>query len=156
DNLEAKFPRTNFEWANRTSWVRGAHSLQFGGEISRQRVDIANEFRRGGHFVFSGDATGLSMADYFLGAIRTFDHGTGEYKNYRVTYSGLYMQDDWKVRPGLTLNLGMRYETAPPYHDLRGRIEVFRVQDFLNGVHSTQFKNAPAGETFRGDPGAPE
>ena len=35
-----------FEWGNRTSWVHGRHNVQFGGEVSRQRVDIVNEFRR--------------------------------------------------------------------------------------------------------------
>jgi hypothetical protein len=156
DNLEAKFPRTSFEAGNRTSMIRGRHSIQFGGEVSRQRVDIANEFRRAGHFQFSGDVTGNAMADFFLGSIRTFDHGTGEYKNFRVTYPALFVQDDWKVRPRLTLNLGLRWEASPPYSEIRGRIEVFRPQDFLNRVKSPQFVNAPLGETFRGDPGVPE
>ena len=54
DNLEAKFPRTSFEVGNRTSWIKGRHSIQFGGEATRQRIDISNEFRRAGHFQFSG------------------------------------------------------------------------------------------------------
>jgi hypothetical protein len=156
DNLEAKFPRTGFEWGNRTSWVHGHHSIQFGGEVIRQRIDIVNEFRRNGHFQFSGDVTGHAMADYFLGAVRTFDHGTGEYKNYRVTYPAFFVQDDWKAHPRLTFNLGMRYEPSAPYHDLRGRIEVFRIQDYASGVRSARFKNAAQGETFIGDPGVPD
>ncbi len=156
DNLEAKFPRTGFEWANRTSWVHGSHTIQFGGEINRQRADIANQYRRAGHFQFSGDSTGLAMADYFLGVIRSFDQGTGEYKANRDTYPALYFQDDWKVRRRLTLNLGVRYEPTPPWHEERGRIEIFRIPDFLNGVKSTKFVNAAPGETFRGDPNAPE
>jgi len=155
DNLEAKFPRSMFEWSNRTSWVRGRHSLSFGGVVNRNRADIVNEFRRAGHFVFSGDVTGLSMADYFLGSLRTFDQGTGEYKFNRVTYSSLYFQDDWKVASRLTLNLGVRYEPTPPWHETRGRIMIFRPEDYRNGVKSTRFRNAPIGETFRGDPGAP-
>jgi hypothetical protein len=155
DNLEAKFPRTAFEFANRTNWVHGRHSFQFGGEVVRQRVDIANEFRRAGHFIFSGDVTGLSMADFFLGSIRTFDQGTGEYKAFRVTYPALFFQDDWKVKPRFTLNLGVRYEAAPPYHETRGRFEYFRPEDYANRVKTTQFVNAPFGVTFRGDPGTP-
>jgi hypothetical protein len=155
DNLEAKFPRTAFEFANRTSWVRGRHSIQFGGEVVRQRVDIANEFRRAGHFIFSGDATGLSMADFFLGSLRTFDQGTGEYKAFRVTYPALYIQDDWKVRPRLTLNFGMRYEATPPYHETRGRFEVFSPEAYAARVKTTQYANAPFGVTFRGDPNTP-
>jgi carboxypeptidase family protein len=156
DNLDAKFPRTGFEWSNRTNWILGRHSLQFGGEAVRQRIDIVNEFRRAGHFQFSGDVTGLAMADYFLGAIRTFDQGTGEYKAYRATYPAVFFQDDYKVSKRLTLNMGVRYEPGPPYHETRGRIEQFRIQDFQSGVRSPQFKNAPAGELFRGDPGVPE
>jgi len=156
DNLEAKFPRTGFEWANRTSWVQGRHSVQFGGEVNRQRNDIANQYRRAGHFVFSGDSTGLAMADYFLGAIRTFDQGTGEYKANRITYPAVYFQDDWKLKPRFTLNLGVRYEPTPPWHELRGRIQVFRPEDYSAGVKSSRFANAPRGETFRGDPGVPE
>ena len=74
--------------------------IQFGGELARYRVDIVNEFRRAGHFMFTGDVTGSAMADYFLGRIGTFDHGTGEYKNNRVTYSALFVQDDCKVHRG--------------------------------------------------------
>jgi hypothetical protein len=156
DNLEAKFPRTAFEFANRTNWIRGKHSLQFGGEMVRQRVDIANEFRRGGHFVFSADGTGLSMADFFLGNVRTFDHGTGEYKAFRVSYPAAFLQDDWKVRQRFTLNMGIRYEAAPPYHETRGRFEYFTPEAYAARIKTPQYPNAPFGVTFRGDPNTPE
>jgi hypothetical protein len=156
DNLEAAFIRNGFEWSNRTSWVKGRHNIQFGGEITRLRVDIVNEFRRAGHFRFTGDVTGLAMADYFLGAIGTFDQGTGEFKDFRNTYLALFFQDDFKLRPRLTLNLGLRYEPTPPWHEVKGRIERFRIQDFQNGVRSTRFQNSPPGVLYRGDPGVPE
>lgn len=156
DNLEAKFVRNGFEWSDRASVVLGRHSLQFGGELARYRVDIANEFRRAGNFVFTGNVTGNAMADFFLGRIGTFDQGTGEFKNNRATYSALFFQDDFKVLPHLTLNLGLRYEPTPPWHEVRGRIQQFTLQDFQKGVKSPQFKNAPPGVLFRGDPGVPE
>jgi hypothetical protein len=154
DNLEAAFIRNGFEWGNQTSWVRGRHNLQFGGEIARYRVDIDNEFRRAGHFRFTGDVTGNAMADFFLGRIRTFDQGTGEYKDHRATYSALFFQDDWKATKRLTLNMGARWEPTPPWHEVVGRIEQFRIQDFERGTRSQRFRNAPPGVLFRGDPGA--
>ncbi len=156
DNLEAAFVRNGFEWSNRTSWVAGRHSLQFGGEIARYRVDIANEFRRAGNFVFNGNVTGNAMADFFLGRIGTFDQGTGEYKNNRATYSALFFQDDFKINQRFTLNMGMRFEPTPPWHEVRGRIQQFTAQDFQAGVKSALFKNAPPGLLFRGDQGVSE
>jgi len=156
DNLEASFVRNGFELNNRTSWVRGKHNVQFGGELQYYKVDIVNEFRRAGHYIFNGNVTGSAMADFFLGRMNNFDQGTGEYKNNRALYSSLFVQDDFKMRPGLTLNLGLRYEPTPPWHEVRGRIQRFTIADFENGVQSTQFVNAPPGLTFRGDPGVAE
>ena len=53
------------------------------------------------------------------------------------------------------MNLGLRYENTPPWHETVGRIEYFSLDDYNNNVHSTVFPQAPRGETFRGDPGVP-
>ena len=159
DNLEAKFVRNGFEWSDRMSWIRGRNSMQFGGEIARYRVDIVNEFRRAGHYVFRANSmlgTGHAIGDFLLGQLDSFDQGTGEYKNNRATYSALFFQDDFKLHKRFTLNLGVRYEPTPPWHEVRGRIERFRIEDFNAGIRSPQFANAPAGVLFRGDPGVPE
>jgi hypothetical protein len=156
DNLEAKFPRDSFTWANRTSVIRGNHSMQFGGDWAYQRVAIQNEYRRAGHFVFNSQVTGFAMTDFFRGTIGTFDQGTGEYKDYRANRVSAYFQDDWKVRPRLTLNLGVRYEPTAPWKEIKGRFERFRIEDWQNGVRTSQFDNAPAGITYLGDPGVPE
>jgi Carboxypeptidase regulatory-like domain len=156
DNLEASFVRNGFELNNRTSWVRGRHNIQFGGELQYYKVDIENEFRRAGHFIFTSNVTGNAMADFFLGRMNTFDQGTGEYKNNRVLYSSLFVQDDYKVHRRFTLNLGVRYEPTPPWHETVGRIQRFTIADFENNVRSTQYVNAPRGLTYRGDPGVPE
>lgn len=155
DNLEAQFVRNGWQVSDGASVIKGNHTIQFGGEASHQRVDIENEFRRNGHFIFRGNATGSAQADYFLGIIDSFDHGTGEYKNFRATYIALYLQDDWKVNNRLTLNMGVRWEPTPPWHDTVGRFQQFRIADYENGVTSSQFENAPAGLLFRGDPGVP-
>jgi hypothetical protein len=69
DNLEASFVRNGFEFSNRTSWVTGRHNIQFGAEVQYYKVDIENEFRRAGHYIFNGSVTGSAMADFFLGRL---------------------------------------------------------------------------------------
>jgi hypothetical protein len=156
DNLEAKFPRDSFTWANRTSVIVGNHSMQFGGDWAFQRVGIINEFRRAGHFLFTSEVTGFAMTDFFLGTIGTFDQGTGEYKDFRANRVSAYFQDDWKVTRRLTINLGARYEPTAPWKEIKGRFMKFRLEDWQKGVRTSQFTNAPAGITYPGDPGVPE
>lgn len=153
DNLEANFPRDSFTWANRTSVIRGSHSFQFGGDYAYQRVEIVNEFRRAGHFVFDGNVSKFEMTDFFLGALGTFDQGTGEYKDHRAERISLFLQDDWKINQRLTLNLGLRYEPTAPWKEIEGRFQHFRLSNFNAGVRTTQFDNAPVGVLFKGDPG---
>jgi hypothetical protein len=156
DNTEARFVRPGFEFNDRMTWVKGKHNLQFGGEAQRYTVQIRNEFKRDGHFVFGNSYTGYSLADFMLGYVGSLDVGTGEYKDYRVMYGSTFAQDDFKIAQRVTLNLGIRAESSPPWHEIVGRIMKFSVADRLANVHSTRFPAAPIGETFRGDPGFPE
>lgn len=153
DNLFASFDRDGFEFNNRVNWSTGRHNVQFGGEVQRYTVTIRNEFRRAGHFTFNGSVTGNALADFVLGQINTFDQGTGEYKDYKVLYGSSFVQDDFKLSDRVTLNLGGRYEHAPPWHEKVGRVMHFSVDDYNNNVRSTVFPQAPRGETFRGDAG---
>jgi hypothetical protein len=159
DNLEASFFRPGYELNERLSWVKGKHNLQFGGEWQNYVVEIRNQFRRAGHSQFAASSTSgtnNTLADFLLGSMSQFEQGTGEYKDYVVNYTSAFVQDDYKVSPRLTLNLGVRFEPAPPWHEKVGRIELFTLEDYANNVHSTRFPAAPRGETFRGDPGVPD
>ncbi len=164
DNLEARFPRDGFQINNKTNWIKGRHSIQFGGEIEYLRPEIYNDFRRAGHFSFDGRFTrapgaasgGNALADFLLGRLNSFDHGTGEYKNYRNLYQSYFFQDDIKLTDRVTVNLGARYEPSGPWHDLVGRFQYFTIEGYNQGVQSTQFPNAPKGLLYRGDAGVPE
>ena len=96
------------------------------------------------------------MADFMLGDMRTFDQGTGEYKYNRNFYSSAFFQDDYKIHPRLSLNIGVRYEPTPPWHEVVGRIQIFDLDAYHAGRRTTLFDNAPPGVFFRGDPGVPE
>lgn len=114
-----------FQWIGNVSMVNGRHSIRFGAEIRRDRLNqIGNQFPRGS-FGFSGQATqnpasatntGYGMADYLLGLNRTASGSLGlavaQLRAWRQYY---YVDDVWKILPNLTLNLGLRYEYSPPY-----------------------------------------
>ncbi len=164
DNLEARFPRDGFQFTNKTNWIKGRHSLQFGAEFEYLRPEIYNDFRRAGHFQFDGRFTrapgassgGHVLADFLLGRLRSFDHGTGEYKNFRTLYQSYFFQDDIKISDRVTLNLGARYEPTAPWHDLVGRFQYFDLDAYNKGSRSPQYSDAPPGLFYRGDPGVPE
>lgn len=156
DNPNASFIRNNFTWSDDVSWVKGRHELRLGGVIERSRVDLNNLFFQPGEYSFPSINAFLSgaMGDY-SGNV-AFRQGAGEFKNNRGLFSGVYVQDNYKVTRRLTVNLGLRYEPALAWREIKGRVEQFRLSGLMAGVHSTRFPNAPPGVYFPGDPGVPE
>ena len=83
DSPPARFTRNNFTLADDVRWVTGRHNFSFGfhGELSR--VDLDNQFLRGGTFQFTSDVTNYAIASFLLGRVRSFRQGAGEFKNNR-------------------------------------------------------------------------
>jgi hypothetical protein len=156
DNPPARFTRNNYTLADDLRWTKGKHSLSFGfhGELSR--VDLDNQFLRNGTFSFTSDVTNYALASFFLGKVRQFRQGAGEFKNNRNQFLGWYVQDDFHATARLTLNLGLRYEPFFPWREIRGRVEQFSVAGYQRGEVSKVYPNAPPGLYFPGDAGVPE
>lgn len=156
DSPPARFTRNNFTLADDVRWVVGRHNLSFGfhGELSR--VDLDNQFLRGGTFQFTSDITNYAIASFLLGRVRSFRQGAGEFKNNRNQFLGFYAQDSFRMNKRFTLNYGLRYEPVYPWREVRGRVEQFRPDAYWRGETSRQFVNAPPGLFFPGDPGVPE
>ncbi len=153
-NAFSRFPlnhfRKNLQFSDSISLTRGAHFLRAGGDVRRSILDL-QEFFRGDPFLrfratFSTDA----MADFLLGRPDQIEQIAEDSNQPRTTELALYVQDDWKVSPRLTLNLGLRWDPYLPFIDLTDKFSQVRV-----GQQSEVFPNAPRGNVFPGDPGVP-
>jgi len=132
------------------SWVAGAHSLKFGGEIRRDQIRVSFINRPNGDFTFSGQYSGNAAADFLLGFPQQYRQATGDpnLDGSSWVYAG-YAQDEFRLSR-VTLNYGVRYEVNQPFAE---------TQDHLNAFHpgqqSTVFPTAPTGLVYPGDAGVP-
>ena len=134
-----------YQITDNMSWVRGNHTVKFGGEIGNRRYNlIGNQFPRG-LLQFNSRSTALptniqQSGDRFAsGLLGWMDEATRALGlpnvQFRQTAVHLYVEDTWKVTAKLSMNLGLRYENTPPWKDrYRG---VMNVQMFCPGVDNT-------------------
>lgn len=129
----------------------GKHNLSLGVRLMRTYYAVRdNDVREAGSFTFSGQNTGAGLTDFMLGRPTAFEQQNRQYANIHGSYAGMYLQDDIKLTPRLSINLGLRYELPFAQVDEDAKETVF-----LPGStqRSTVFNNAPAGLLFYGDPG---
>ena len=111
---------TTVEIGDNLSWSRGQHGLKFGFEFRRLSYQDNITFNLGdeyGDYFFNGnDATGFST--FLLGriddAVQAQNGPDG--KPFGYHYGG-FAQDEWRVRPNLTITIGLRYEINTPFND---------------------------------------
>ena len=115
---------------------------------------IAFVNRPNGDFTFTGDTTqrtGNAAADFLLGLPAQFRRTTTNtpQDGHGWLYAG-YAQDEFRPRPNVTINAGLRYEVSVPFVDENDALNAFRP-----GQQSTRFPEAPLGLVYPGDPGVP-
>ncbi len=145
--------RVNHVWqaANDLTWIRGRHSLKFGVDIRREAMRIAFINRPNGDLTFNGALSGNAAADFLLGfpsQARATTTQTAQ-DGYGWLFAG-YAQDEFRLTPNLTLNLGLRYELPTPFIDRNDAIT-----GFVTGQQSTVYPDAPTGLVYAGDAGIP-
>jgi hypothetical protein len=148
-------PNNTYSVSDGFSEVVGKHTLKFGGEFRYLQVNERNLASQDGAFVFDGTVTGVDFADYLIGAPTGggggFTQAALQLLDSRTRYGGAYAQDTWRVKPNLTMNLGLRWEVSMPWYDTQGKI-----QTWVPGMQSVVFPNSPTGLVFPGDPGIPK
>lgn len=132
------------------TWTHGKHTLQFGGEFLIDKAAKSALLNNYGQITMSGVLTKNALADYLLGVPSSFEQDSPAYtRTTAFTYAGFF-QDDYRVGPRLTLNLGLRYDLqTPPVESADHNVT------YVSGQQSTRFPNAPKGAVFPGDSGIP-
>lgn len=101
---------------NTTTLAAGAHSVRAGVEIRLKNNELVDIVRRTPAYNFTGQITGDAIGDLLLGLPRQLSATTLPIVEWRQQAYAGFIQDDWKVNPALTLNLGLRYEYTTPYY----------------------------------------
>jgi len=136
------------------SKIIGRHTLKAGFTMDRFQVYNPFDLFNSGLFLFSGGgtySTGVPGADFLLGLPDLYIQGNGAIINARSREYYSYVQDQFKVRPNLTITYGTGWDIETPYLNLYDKGEL--VNAFRPGVQSTVFPNAPTGVLWPGDPG---
>jgi len=129
------------------TWVttKGSHTLKFGGDVRQYRLNTFSAKNSTGQFSFNGNnwvrssstasatvAFGQDMASFMMGLPYTGSSSTYDINTFASWYSyygAVFVQDDWRVRRTLTVNLGLRFDHDGPYNETYGRT--------VNGFDST-------------------
>ncbi|MDA2931075.1 TonB-dependent receptor [Acidobacteria bacterium AH-259-O06] len=99
---------------NQMTWIRGTHQIRTGFEFRyAANKDDFNQ-STGGRFSFSDRATGSGLATLLLGWTTSAELVDADILFSRTDNYAAFIQDDWKVTPTFTLNLGLRWEMDTP------------------------------------------
>ncbi len=116
----------DYQYSDTATWVKSKHLIKFGGQVLRTQMfqSVNNAIR--GNYNFLGRWTNAPVADVLLGLLDSSSRRLGSTHTYMFnTNTGLFLQDDWKVRPDLTVNVGLRYELTMPISEKYGHWGAF-------------------------------
>jgi hypothetical protein len=120
--------------ADTLTWVRGKHILKFGGEFDDNRENNAWADINAGDFSFSGtftdnpqspSDTGLGFGDFLLGLPDGWSDSWTPLWGDRIRDEQLFAEDDYKIKPNLTLNLGLRWLAQGGYRGVYNHMGTF-------------------------------
>ncbi|PYX75283.1 MAG: hypothetical protein DMG72_07705 [Acidobacteria bacterium] len=104
-------------------FTKGTHSIRFGGAVERMLLNVLADTDPNGIWNFDNVQGFLTNnPTKFQGGIAS----TLSPRNLRQTLFGAYVQDDWRARPNLTLNLGLRYEMSTVVRETSGKLANLR------------------------------
>lgn len=132
--------QNQWEFGSTLNWVKGSHTLSFGGLVDHTQLNIVNnntntdviDFKTFVNFVEGAVRTGGTNSTAFSGSASRY---------YRSDTAGLFVNDNYKVRSNLTVSLGLRWDFDGPLSEKFGR---------LTGFNSSLYSYDSATDTITG------
>jgi hypothetical protein len=143
-------PNNTWQVSDNFAKIVGNHSFKFGGDFRYYQINERNIATPNGSFTFDGSETGNDFADYLIGAPASFGQQGLQILDSRSRYGGAFAQDSWRIKPNLTLNIGVRWEINMPWYDTQNKIETI-----IPGIQSVVYPTAPLGWLVPRDPCGP-
>ena len=112
-NPQWQYPNAYNPKVNHTRLV-GRHSLKMGYEYQRIHTEVMDVNPLNGRDTYAGNFSGNGLGDFIFGLRSRYELSTFFVANIRQAMHYAYFQDDFKIAPKLTLNLGLRYEYGTP------------------------------------------
>ncbi len=149
-----------WDFIQNVSVVQGKHSFKFGAEFRPIQFPFFQVPQPHGNIGYSnnetayplvgsiGSLTGDAMASALLGQIDSGGISTTNFVSSRKIAWAFYAQDDWKVTPKLTVNLGVRYDLWSPIYEQWGRQSNFNLQNNTLYIPTGPNQNAPLPPNF--------
>jgi len=145
----------NYQVTDNISKVKGNHVFKFGWDGRRFNVDNPFFANLNGSYSFATSSatygSGDSGLDFLLGVPASYAQGSGAIINAHAYENYLYGQDQWKIRPNLTLTFGAGWQIDTPWYNTQYNSK--GVTCFIPGQQSKIFPTVPTGMNYPGDPG---
>ncbi len=135
------------------SLSKGAHQIRFGASwASFKKVqDLFGDTQ--GSFTFQGNFTGNDFADFLLGDAASYTElAVQDRRQWNSTSWAAYVQDNWRVRQRLTLNLGLRWDRIPHTYEANNQVGNF-YPDHYNSADTPRFADANGNSISPSSPG---
>jgi hypothetical protein len=124
ENPKSGYETKRFAFHDDVNTTRGNHTIQFGGMFERLHYNPFVPFRPYGEWRFA------DISEFLQGVPDRFRGTPAELANFqrgiRQSFMALYLQDDWKVTPSVSLNLGVRWEPFTIPTEVNGLIDNLR------------------------------
>ena len=143
-----------YQLTDNFSKVWGHHTFKAGFTADRPSIDNPFYNRLSGSFAFQGggpNSTGDGLVDFLLGIPDSYNQGSGSIVHAKAHEIYSYFQDQWQIRPNLTVTYGTGWEIFTPWRNSYANGLIMGA--WRPGQQSTVFPTAPPGFVYPGDAG---